>query len=571
MLSVLLIVAGSGLAAFVQTSGGRVDVKTVQFEGAGGQVYHAQLYIPDGVTAENPAPAILATHGYINTNETQSPFAIEFSRRGYVVLAPDQPGHGYSAPPAFANALGGLDTLTYLRALDFVDPDNIGLEGHSMGGWSSLFAAATHLDGYRSMVLEGSSTGTLGAPEGTAEFPRNLAVVFSKYDEFSGLMWDTPRALEIVSADKLKTLFGTQDPVVPGQLYGSIEDGTARILHQPSTTHPGDHFSSAAVGYTIDWFDQTLVGAKPLPVSNQVWIWKEVGTLIALIGMVLLLPPVGSVLLRLPIFQPLRRCPEMGAGLTGRGWWGGAAVFMAYFPLRIVPEVFGWKATAIFGQEVTNTLIFWSTITGAISLLLFTAWHRLSNRKQGATLANYGAVWRDGGSAKKLGLSVLLALGVAAAAYLSLIMVAFTLGVDFRIWVFGVKPLSLLQARIAMSYLLPFTAFFLVTALALHGQLRRPEWSLWREFVVNWLLLTGPWLILLAVQYAPLLTGGTLALAIFPLFTIIALQFVPLMTIAAIVFTGMYRLTGRIYAGAFVNGLLFTWIVVASQATHFAY
>ena len=576
MLAVLLIVAGSSLAAFIQTSGGRVEVKSVQFEGAGGQVYHARLYVPDGVSAENPAPAILATHGYINTNETQSPFAIEFSRRGYVVLAPDQPGHGYSAPPAFANALGGLDTLTYLRALDFVDPDNIGLEGHSMGGWSSLFAAATHPDGYRSMVLEGSSTGTLGAPEGTAEFPRNVAVVFSKYDEFSGLMWNTPRASDIAASDKLKTLFGTQEPVVPGQLYGSIQDGTARILLQPSTTHPGDHFSNQAIGHAIDWFDQTLDGAKPLPVSNQVWIWKELGTLIALIGMVMLLVPAGSILLRLPSFQSLKTSPESSAGLTGRGWWGGAVLFMilpilTYFPLRIVPELAGWKASAIFGQEVTTTLIFWTTITGAISLLLFTAWHRLSNRKTGATLANYGAVWSDGGLAKKVGLSTLLAIGVAATAYLSLVLVAATLGVDFRIWVFGVKPLSLLQARVALSYLVPFTAFFLVTALALHGQLRRPDWSFRRELGVNWLLLAGPWLLLLALQYIPLLTDGTLALAIFPLFTIIAIQFVPLMTIAAIVFTGLYRLTGRIYAGAFVNGLLFTWIVVASQATHFAY
>ena len=180
-------------------------------------------------------------------------------------------------------------------------------------------------------------------------------------------------------------------------------------------------------------------------------------------------------------------------------------------------------------------------------------------------------MWSDGGLAKKVGLSFLLALGVAAAAYLSLVLVALTLGVDFRIWVFGVKQLSLLQARIFMSYMLPFTAFFLVTALALHGQLRRADWSFRRELGVNWLLLTGPWLILLALQYIPLFTGGTLALAVFPLFTIIAIQFVPLMTIAAIVFTGLYRLTGRIYAGAFVNGLLFTWIVVASQATHFAY
>ncbi|WP_201721682.1 S9 family peptidase [Caulobacter sp. B11] len=40
-----------------------------------------------------------------------------------------------------------------------VDPGNIGLEGHSMGGWTVLAAAAAMPDAYKAVVLEGSSTG----------------------------------------------------------------------------------------------------------------------------------------------------------------------------------------------------------------------------------------------------------------------------------------------------------------------------------------------------------------------------------------------------------------------------
>jgi len=32
---------------------------------------------PKGVTAKNPAPGIVAIHGYINSRETQDGFAIE--------------------------------------------------------------------------------------------------------------------------------------------------------------------------------------------------------------------------------------------------------------------------------------------------------------------------------------------------------------------------------------------------------------------------------------------------------------------------------------------------------------
>ena len=44
-------------------------------------------------------------------------FAIEFARRGYVVLALDQTGHGYSGGAAFSNGFGGPDGLDVVRRL----------------------------------------------------------------------------------------------------------------------------------------------------------------------------------------------------------------------------------------------------------------------------------------------------------------------------------------------------------------------------------------------------------------------------------------------------------------------
>ena len=102
----LLILVGGVLAWLTQTSGG-IRIQDVRFQGAKGNTMSALLYIPPNATAQTPAPGILAVHGYINSRETQDGFAIEFARRGYVVLALDQTGHGYSDPPAFANGFGG--------------------------------------------------------------------------------------------------------------------------------------------------------------------------------------------------------------------------------------------------------------------------------------------------------------------------------------------------------------------------------------------------------------------------------------------------------------------------------
>ncbi len=140
--SLLLIFSGSGLAWTVQTDAGSVEVRDVKFSGTNGTMMSGTLYIPEEASSASPQPGVLAVHGYINSKETQSPFAIEYARRGFVVLAIDQTGHGYSDPPAFKNGYGGPDSLEYLRSLDYVDNENIGLEGHSMGGWTVITAAA---------------------------------------------------------------------------------------------------------------------------------------------------------------------------------------------------------------------------------------------------------------------------------------------------------------------------------------------------------------------------------------------------------------------------------------------
>ena len=144
------------LAHFTQTANG-IRIEDVRFKGAKGNTMSALVYIPANATEKTPAPGILAVHGYLNSRETQDGFAIEFARRGYVVVALDQTGHGYSDPPAIANGFGGPDGLAYLRSLPYVDKNNIGLEGHSMGGWTVLAAATAMPDAYRSIVLEGSS------------------------------------------------------------------------------------------------------------------------------------------------------------------------------------------------------------------------------------------------------------------------------------------------------------------------------------------------------------------------------------------------------------------------------
>ncbi len=578
ILALVFILGGGLLAYFIQTSGG-IQVRDLRFMGGDGKLVSALLYVPKGVSKKNPAPGIVATHGYINSRETQDGFAIEFARRGYVVLAPDQPGHGFSDPPAFANGFGGLDSLKYLRTLDIVDLNNIGLEGHSMGGWASVIAAAANKDGYKSLILASSSTGTLGAPDGTADFPRNMALIFSKYDEFSGLMWGSPVPVNIVNTDKLKKVFGTTEPVVVGKLYGSIENGTARKLYQPSTIHPRVHFSRQAIGNAIEWMQTTLKGGNNLPPSNQIWYWKEFGTLIALIGMVLLLFPVGRCLMRTPFFDELNETPAERKPTSGWGWWVGAVItILLPLPLYVLAWAFNGKGIAkkswLWRQEITTTIMFWAVAVGAISLVLFLLWHFIANKKKGGGLVNYGFAWKEH-AGRKLWKSILLAIVVVFWAYLSLAFSDWAFKTDFRIWVFAVKPMSVLHFKMFLTYLIPFAFYFLISGLVLHGELRRgrrdgSDLTGWREMLINIVLMIGGYFLFLFIMYMPLFNGGTLAIPDLHLASIVMFQFLPIFTIVALVSTYFFRQTGHVFVGSFINAFLVTWIIVAGQATHFA-
>ena len=563
----VLIVAGGLLAYLTQTSGG-IRVEDVRFKGANGNIMSALLYIPPNATAQTPAPGILAVHGYINSRETQDGFAIEFARRGYVVLALDQTGHGYSDPPAFANGFGGPDGLAHLRSLDIVDKANIGLEGHSMGGWTILAAAAAMPNDYKSIVLEGSSTGKPFAAEGTASWPRNVALVYAKYEEFPMLMWGVERGQDVAQSQKLWALFGTQGPIEPGKVYGDVDQGTARVLYTPDMTHPAEHISHEAIGYSLDWFGKTLQGGTPRPASDQIWFRKEIGTLIALIGFVALLIGVFDGLLEMPVFSRLR-LPEPADGTMPKhvaasgGRWKAAFILSAFIPALTYYPAFALGGafvmpSAWLPQGVTNQILVWAIINGLIALALMPFAPKRARR------------------AGLIGPSILIALVTVIVGYAALWLADLAFKIDFRFWIVALKLMNAKQFLIFLIYLVPFTAFFIVALHVLHRNFSTMGAGRGALYLTNILALTLGFIVLLALQYGILWLTGALFNPLpdpgfVPLSTIIAIQFVPLLAIAAVIATFTWRRTGSSLPGALICGVFVTWYVVAGTATQAAF
>ncbi len=553
-LGIVVMVLGCWLAASIQTAGG-VRIQDVRFTGTNGTAMSGLLYIPANATAETPAPGVLAVHGYFNSREAQDGFAIEFSRRGYVVLAIDQTGHGYSAPPAFANAFGGIDGLKYLRSLDIVDKNNVGLEGHSMGGWTVVNAAAAMPNGYKALVLEGSSTGAPYAPEGTTSFPHNLAVVFSRYDEFAGVMWGVDKATNVIHSEKMQAVFGTGGTLVPGKVYGSMQEGTARVLYTPAGTHPMDHIYTVAIGHAVDWMQKNLEGGNTIPADDQIWYWKEIGTLIALIGFVVFILGVLGGLLNLPYFAVLKGEPQVSTVKRDARWWITLAVGTLIPAITFLPFC-RWggdliPVNGVLSQQFVSELSFWVLLNVAIILILAKVF-----RAQAARAIDHIVP------------SIMLAVGVFAMAYTAVAVADFFFEVDFRIWFIAFKVMSHAQAAAFAVYLLPFVIFFVVVLRSLHSALAVSTDSVAMQYLANIAALASGFVVFLLVQYGLLFSGHQpLLFHMFdPLRLIIAINFVPLMIFVAVVSTFAYRHTGRYLPGALICAAFVTWYAVVGQA-----
>ncbi|HKH01977.1 MAG TPA: alpha/beta hydrolase, partial [Bradyrhizobium sp.] len=452
--------------------------------------------------------------------------------------------------------------------LEVVDKSNIGLEGHSMGGWAVLAAAAAKPDDYKSMVLEGSSTGKPFAADGTTSWPRNVALVFAQYEEFPNLMWGVERARDVTQSPKLWAMFGTQGPVEPGKIYGDVAQGTARVLYTPAITHPQEHISHRAIGHSLDWFARTLQGGTPRPADDQIWMRKELGTLIALIGFVALMMGVFEGLLEAPMFSHLRMA-EIADGSTpapipasGRRWTAAFVLSalipaLTYYPAFALAGSFV-KPSAYLPQGITNQILVWAIINALITLALMPFAPKRASR------------------AGIIAPSVLIALITVIVGYAALWLADLAFKIDFRFWIVALKLMSAKQFLIFLIYVIPFTAFFVIALHVLHRNFSTVATGRVALYLTNVLALTLGFVLLLALQYGALWLSGKLINPLpdpgfVPLSTIVAIQFVPLLAIAAVIATFTWRRTGSSLPGALICGMFVTWYVVAGTAIQVAF
>lgn len=470
----------------VQTSGGKVAMRELTIETDSGYTMSAYLLVPKTATAENPAPAIVTSHGYLNNKEMTDANYVELARRGFVVLAIDQPDHGDSdvTPDFFILAPDGVyQGVLALSRMPFVDTSRIGVTGHSMGSWS--VNAAIQADNLNETPLIAAALihcndplyqdadGNFANPYGS----RDVAVISAIYDEFFGTSvsadgqpLSSPYFMETATAQTFLNFGRNPAESEVREAYTEYRedvDGkeTLRIVYRPPIIHPWSHFSARSESYICDFFSKTLSVPNPIDPHNQIWQWKEAFNFVGVIGFVLFLCSFTTLLVFTPTFACLRADetvkPMPVKDKTGKLWfWLSLAAGSVFGSLVYLTLVNMGNSMAVAQGEAMG-LGLWSTACGLFTILSMALYYFVYGKKNGLDLAERGVKM----PLKKLGLSVLLALIVVTVGYGLVFVEDYFFLADFRLWTLAIKAFELPILRY-LPYVLLFFTYYIAISVA---------------------------------------------------------------------------------------------------------
>jgi len=542
--TLVLILAVFFGSVFASAQIGR-DFGTVRVEEvtipADGYIIRGTLYTPVGASG---VPAFALAHGVSNAKETLGGLALELARNGYVALTIDEKGHGESDTGVGVTdtALGLEAAVEYLATLPAVNPNLIGVAGHSMGA-GAVRATITRNPGIAAAVLIGGGQGDTNYTPMNSTFPHNLLFIVGREDVL----------FNVTSLNAyLRTAFGVTDPITPGVTYGQFGDGTARKLVIVESIHLTEPVTPATVNEVVSWANTALKSyvSYPLTVKSQTYLIREALMLVALVALVASIMPLSEILNGVipgGVGEPAQVRHRFLRERRVLLQWSLLGLVL-YLPAMYLGTIIQFPPL-LFGASMA----WWLLVSGVAGLLLLAV---MALRSKGSVdILGY---LKDSFNARDVTMGVALFIILYALAYAS----DARLGETLRLLV-PIFP-SLIASR---AYFFPlFIPFYLVyfTAEGLYMHVYRQRQTAGTtagNMARTVLLKLAPYLALLAIQYTPMfladykLISGQLGFFIEFIWAI-----VPLLMISTFVSWWYYRHTGRIWAGVVLNALLFAWV-----------
>lgn len=617
-IALIICLISSVGASIVQTNGGSITIKDLAIETSSGLELDALLLIPENATAENPAPAIVTSHGWFNNKEMQDLNYLEYAKRGYVVISISMYGHGDSEiihggtwwTPEH-NANGMYDAVKLLTTLPYVDASRIGVTGHSNGGLACKEAVRLDNEAEEPLIAsvllvscdpiyteEDTVTNTFGrrvydvSNDTYTNFfgSRDVGFIACEYDEFFNCVsngdgtWTA--AKDYIHTDPAQSFlyFGT-DPAgkeerASDTIYKEVVDGeeAIRVVYTPAIIHPGAHFSTEAVKDGVEFFEASLDGPINLSGTSQTWPIKAFFNGLGLVGFAMFLVFATLALLDTRTFESLK-APETPvaawpmADKKAKAWyWGGLACSFV-ISILVYPTIYRWCVGAlpktIFWQLNTFYIGLWSLICAACSLIYTIIYYYAYGKKHGVDLKERGVLLPGKSLAKGAGLAVV----VVAAAYAIVFLSDWLFLTDYRLWCLTIRAFDSFHLKEVWKYLIFFVPYYVMLSVSTncfnYVEMGKEKTRGFKSLVVDAIAVAAAPAVMIAIQYIPLFTTGYTFTEMHPFGgSLIGLWLFPVVVIlpfAVILSRKIYKATKNPYIAGVLMGVFVTVMTATNQ------
>ena len=548
------------------TGNGTVNAFPVSFVTDEGVLLEGTLYVPKDVNAENKAPGVMVAPGGNTPHTFYYSYELELARRGYVVLAYDYYGTVGSGMTAAGNS-GAIAGMKYLTGLSFVDTDKLATIGHSNGGfqcYAGIVSEYAKDAAQRAVIYIG--TGVNGTPEEMANV--NVAAIWGKYDEAGqGMMWDT------VHADKLNypgitTLTGTTNETFEvGKIYGSFEEGNARVLYNPVSFHSLSNLAPSTVTNIVTFLDGSFGRESAIPAEQHIYLWHELAVTLAALALCVMIFPVGMLLADSPFFATIKKPVAAGTG-NAKDWkfWlfllapGAISALLVKNAIMAGQTLMG-KAPRLFNIQSTDGFIWWFFLSCLVSIAFIVVRKFIDKDFDLKGLLNNFKT-----TPCNLCKAIILGLGAVAVPYLfGVIGERLTGGWYARL--FQTYMVSIDCTRwyeFPVYFLMFFVLFAIFAGIQTNGlRLKGGKGDYWTMLIANALpavLFVGYVFGKLVLTGYTAINGREMSRANGAMLGMVILYFV----IAAVV-EKFYKKTGNVYLVAAINAGFITWLSINTQ------
>lgn len=582
----------------VQTAGGSVQIESIKIPAQNGQWVVADLFKPRSATADTPAPFIIVVPGFQRSKEALSNIALELARRGFVTASIDPYAQGSSSASlsrraATTEGYGMFALVDYAASsanLNYIDKNKIGATGHSAGGNAAIrganyFGKEAQRTGQPSKLDSVYVSGyVLTLTDDVLKDVRsNVGVSYAFYDEGAyrnelqnGDMRVAPEAIRAINSGRPAELAVSE--VELSKYYGDKDNRTLRVVHNERVLHPFQPYIAEATANQIEYFEKVFDFKSELSSYDQIWRWKELLGVIALIAALVSIVPMGQLMLRTRSFQGLvNAVPKPLPAPTGRGrvlFWttfaiGALIACFSYIPLAELSQKMFVAAstrqlTWFFPQRMNNAVMLWAVLNGLVGFLMFWLSYKYFGRHNGVTPERWGISTTPGELAQTLLLAVLLFV----AFFLTLFTVYYFLHVDYRFLFMGVRVFQPELLILLAMYVPFFFVFFLSSSLRTNAAMRFEGQPEWRSMLLGGVANSVGLFLIVIVQYVTFAATGMVFWTDGWLYVNLLFGVVPMMFVLPYINRYFFRMTGRIYLGPMVTCLIFVMVLISNTVIY---